>query len=265
MEEQKDISRSISEKLSDSKTVDALNHLLDRLTELHESGVMDSFIQTVQAVTFMKDGLTDTMVSKNATALADLVEIASEAASPEVLATVKELKNVHRAGKLKDLFEITDTISFMFNSATEKMMERNAAMMGGLMDVANESADPSIVEAVRSLKELQKSGNLKALTETSYMLTFLTNSMTESIVQRTATFMATFVEEVATPHVQDLLRSMTKCMLKTVQQFTIEPPKPGIRNLISTMKDHEVQMGLIFMAALAKNMHQCMTESYSGI
>jgi uncharacterized protein YjgD (DUF1641 family) len=244
--------------------MEALDYLVDRITELHEKGVLDSFMQTLQTITFFKDSLTDPMVTKNASMMANLMEVTAEAASPEILESIKELKNVYRSGKLRDLFEITDNISFMFNSTTEKMMERNAAMMGELYNIANEAADPEMVEAVRELKNLQKSGNLKTLSDASYMLAFMSNSVTGSMVQRIASFLAAFVEEVSTPQAQDILRSLTKSMSKTIQDFATQPPQPGIRSLISVMRDPEVQMGIMFMAALAKNMRQCMVEIYSG-
>ncbi|NTU43572.1 MAG: DUF1641 domain-containing protein [Nitrospirales bacterium] len=256
--------RDIQERLSDPKTVETLNHLLDRLTELHQTGVLDSFAQTIQAVTFLKDGLTDTMVNKNASMISELMEVASEAASPEIKDSLRELKQIHRSGKLRDLFDLTDNISFLLNSTTEKMLERNASIMGELYNIANEAADPDMAEAVRELKNLQKSGNLKTLSDASYMLAFLSNAVTDSMVQRIASFGATFVEEVATPQIQDILKSTTKCLASTIQQFAAVPPQPGIKSLAKVMTDPEVQMGMIFMATLAKNMHQCMVSTYTG-
>lgn len=264
MEEAKSINESLSERLSKPATIEAIDHLLDRLIELHQTGVLDSFLQTIQAVTFLKDGLTDALVSKNASLMSDLMEMTAEAASPELLDSLRELKKIHRAGKLKDLFEITDSISFMFNSTTEKIMARNAEIISELFNVADEAADPSMAEAVRELKNLQKSGNIKTLSDASYMLAFLFNSMTGSMVQRIASLIAAFVEEVSSAQVQDIMRSMTRCLSKTIEEFTQRPPKPGVRNLFAVMKDPEVQMGLMFMAGLAKNMHKCMIETYSG-
>jgi uncharacterized protein YjgD (DUF1641 family) len=252
--------RDIQERLSDPNTVETLSHLLDRLTELHQTGVLDSFMQTIQAVTFMKDGLTDTMVSKNASMMSDLMEVAAEAASPEIKESLRELKQIHRSGKLRDLFDLTDNISFLLNSITEKMLERNAAMVGELYDIAAEVADPDMREAVRELKNLQKSGNLKILSEASYMIAFLSNSVTDSMVQRIASFGSAFVEEVSAAQLQDALKGMSKCLSITIEQFNATPPKPGLRNLLAVMKDPEVQTGMIFMATLAKNMHKCMLQ-----
>lgn len=204
MEGDKNISEALASKLSNPKTIEALGYLVDRVTELHATGVLDSFMQTIQAITFLKDSVTDPMVTKN------------------------------------------------------------ASIIGELYNIANEAAEPAMAEAVRELKNLQESGNLKTLAEASYTLAFMYNSVTDSMVQRIASFLAAFVEEVSTPHAQDILRSLTKCLSKTIQQFATQPPQPGIRNLVSVMRDPEVQMGLMFMAALAKNMQQCMVETYSG-
>lgn len=264
METDRNTSEALVEKLSNPATVNALNSLVDRLTELHETGVMESFFQTMQAVTFMKDGLTDTMVSKNASMAADLMTIADEAASPDVLGSLRELKEMNRTGKLKDLSAVADAASFMVNSTTDKMLERNAALAAELYTIANEAADPDMVEAVRELKKLQKSGNLKTLSEASDMISFLSNAATDTMVQRMASFVADFVEEVSAPHITDILRSSTNCISQTIQQFANDPPKPGIKNLVSTMFDPEVQMGMMFMATMAKNMHKCMIQTYSG-
>lgn len=262
MEKGKDVQSALNEKLTNEKTIEALNNVLDRITELHSTGVMDSFIQTAQSITFMKDSLTDAMVNKNAVVLSDLMEIASEAASPEVLETVRELKKIHKAGKLKNLFEITDTVSFMFNSTTEKMIERNATMLGELHRIADATADPLVAESIRELKDLQKSGNIKSLAEASYMFAFLYNTVTDSMIQRMAGFIATFIEEVSTPMVQDVLKSMTRSLSKTMQEFKESPPEPGIRNVLKTLRDPEVQKGLLFMSAFAKNMYNSMAKTH---
>ncbi|MDA8156853.1 MAG: DUF1641 domain-containing protein [Actinomycetota bacterium] len=264
MEEGKNKGTELADRLSDPETVKALTNLVDRLTELSQTGVLDSFFQTVQAVTFMKDGLTDTMVNKNAAMASTLGEIASEAASPEILDTVREVKKIHRAGKVKDLFDLTDTIAFMLNSTTEKMIERNAVVMEKLYAMADEAAAPETLAALKTLKELQRSGNLDKLAEAAYMISFMTNAATDSMVQRMASFVSAFVEEVSTPDVTDILRNTTKCVLSTIAQFSHEPPKKGLGNVISTMRDPEVQKGMIFMATLAKNMQKCMLEAYSS-
>ncbi len=258
------VNEALLEKLSDEKSIDALNNLLDRVTELHETGVLDSFLQVVQGVNFMKDSLTDTMVNKNASMLSNLVEVAAEAASPEVLETIKELKNIHRSGKLKDLFEVTDNIAFLLNSATDKILERNAAMLGELINVANEASDPSMAEAIREIKQLQKSGSLKALAEASYMVAFMTDSLDDSMVERLASFAASFIEQVSTPQMQDILKATTNAVSETITNFYKVPSKPGFINLISMLNNKEIQSGLMFMARMSKNIQKAMIKHYSG-
>lgn len=255
---------SLVEKLSNPETVGALTRLVDRVTELHETGVLDSFFETVQAITFAKDAMTDTMVGKNASMMAGLMEIASEAAGPEILDSVRELKEIHRSGKLRDLFEVTDSISFLLNSATERMLEKNAKVIGELYSMGAELADPDMIEAVRELKNLQKSGNLKALAEASSMIAFLANVMTDTMVQRIAVFGSSFVEHISATDINVLLKSATKCISDTVSQFSQHPPKPGLKSLLAAMRDPDVQKGLLFMTNLAKNLQLCLTEAYSA-
>ncbi|MDA8089793.1 MAG: DUF1641 domain-containing protein [Nitrospiraceae bacterium] len=263
MEEGKNAGTQLAEKLSDPATVNALSSLIDRLTELQATGTMDSFFQAIQAIGFMKDGMTDTMVNKNAAMAESLMEIASEAASPEIMESLKELKAIHRSGKLKDLFELSDNISFMMNSTTTKMLERNAEIAEALYSIAHEAADPSMIEAVRELKNLQKSGNLKTLAEASYMVSFMRNAVTDTMVQRLAAFGSAFVESVSDPRLNGILKSATTCMTRTVQDHASNPPKPGLKGLFATMRDPEVQQGMHFMMTLAKNMRNCMMDAYN--
>jgi uncharacterized protein YjgD (DUF1641 family) len=220
---------TLTERLSEPKTMDALSHLLDSLTKLHEDGTLDSFIETVQTISSMKDRSQDEAFNQG---------------SP--------------------MSTVTDVITFMTNSVNDKMLEHNAEMMGELLVIANEAADPCMVDAIRELKRLQKSGNLKTLSEASDMVAFMSNAVTDTMVQRLTTLIAAFVEEISTPHVQDSLISMTKCLSMTVQEFAVNPPKPGVKNMLKVMKDPEVQQGVIFMSTLAKNMHRCMIDTYSG-
>jgi uncharacterized protein YjgD (DUF1641 family) len=220
---------TLTERLSEPKTMDALSHLLDSLTKLHEDGALDSFIETVQTISAMKDRSQDAAFNQG---------------SP--------------------MSTVTDVITFMTNSVNDKMIEHNTEMMGELLVMANEAADPCMVDAIRELKRLQKSGNLKTLSEASDMVAFMFNAVTDTMVQRLTTLIAAFVEEVSTPHVQDSLISMTKCLSMTVQEFAVNPPKPGVKNMLKVMKDPEVQQGVIFMSTLAKNMHRCMIDTYSG-
>ena len=66
METDRNKSETLVEKLSNPATGKERKSIGDRLNELHETAVMGSFFQTMKAVTFMKDVLTDTMVNKNA-------------------------------------------------------------------------------------------------------------------------------------------------------------------------------------------------------
>ncbi|MHB8173702.1 MAG: DUF1641 domain-containing protein [Nitrospirota bacterium] len=219
----------LTEKLSQPKTVEALLQAIDSLTKLHESGALELLAQASKAI-------------PAATAGAVSVPDSSDVA-------VADLKNV---------------ISLMSNAVTEKMVERNAIMMGELLSIADEAADPSMLEALKDLKRLQTSGNLKALVEASDMLGVVFNAVTDTMVQRMASLLASFVEELASPQILDSMKGMTTCLSKTINEFAINPPKPGIKSLVTLMREPDVQMGMMFMATLAKNMRNCMIDSYSG-
>lgn len=219
--------KSLTDKLCEPRTTEALTQALDTLTKLHESGALDSFVQAVQA--FSVAG--------------------AQAEAPK---------------QNPAMSQVAEVVSLMTNALTDRMVEQNAAMMGELLNIAHESADPCVADALREVKRLQTSGNLKVLSEASDMVAFLSNAVTDTMVQRLTTLIATFVEEISTPHVQDSLRSMTECLFKTVHQFAVDPPKPGMKTLIGTLRDPEVQMGMMFMATLAKNMHRCMIDTYEG-
>ncbi len=216
---------TLTEKLSQPNTAEALLQAVDALTKLHESGALELLAQAAKAIPGTNAGV------------------------PAEDAAIADIKNV---------------ISLMSNSVTEKMVEHNAIMMGELLAIADEAADPCMLDAVRELKRLQKSGNLKTLSEASDMLAVISTAITDTMVQRMASLIAAFVEELASPHILDSMKGMTTCLSKTINEFATNPPKPGIKSLVSLMREPDVQMGMMFMATLAKNMRNCMINTYSG-
>lgn len=204
MNEERQGSEALAEKLSDPATVVALNTLVDRLTEFHESGVMDSFFQTMQAISLVREGMTDSMVNNNASMACGLGEVAIEAAGPEVL------------------------------------------------------------EALRDLKQLSRSGNLKILVQAADVLALMSNAITDGMVQKIASIVCSMAEDVTTPHTANILKGTITGVSRTIRHHAAHPPKPGIINLLAAMRDPEVQAGLIFMTTLAKNMHQGMIQAYKG-
>ncbi len=204
MKEERQGSEALAEKLSDPATVTALNSVVDRMTELHESGVMESFFQTMQAISLMRNAMTDSMVNNNASMACELAEIGVEAAGPELL------------------------------------------------------------DALREMKQLSRSGNLKILVQAADVLALMSNAINDSMVQKMASMVSALAEDITSPHTANILKSTIKGVSKTVQHHAAHPPKPGILNLLSAMRDPEVQAGLMFMTTLAKNMHQCMIQTYTG-
>lgn len=58
---------------------------------------------------------------------------------------------------------------------------------------------------------------------------------------------------------QCMIQGMGECAVKTMQQFAKEPPKPGLRKLISAIRDPDVQKGLLFLVTFARNMPGCIS------
>lgn len=249
----------------DPKAIESLNELLGRVSELQKSGAMDSLLQTLKAFSpspaDSAPAVGDEQKPEVGSTLSDTVR---ELSSPEVVNSLKELKEVYRSGKLKDISEVMDVIPLVLNTLTEKMLERNITMGASLLKIANEAADPEMIDAVREIKNLQKTGNLKILTESSYLVGLMANVVTDSMVQRLVSVLSAFVEEVSTPQMQNILRSTTKCMSQTIQEFSTEPPAPSISNLLSLMRDPEVRMGMLFMATMSKNMYKSLMETYNN-
>jgi uncharacterized protein YjgD (DUF1641 family) len=48
---------------------------------------------------------------------------------------------------------------------------------------------------------------------------------------------------------------------KTMQQFMEDPPKPGMKAILSAVRDPDVQKGILFMTSMAKNLSKCMAEA----
>ncbi|MDX9714684.1 MAG: hypothetical protein RBT37_04560 [Dissulfurispiraceae bacterium] len=244
----------------DPETLKALNELLSKVSDLQKSGAMDTLHKMLDSIPVCSRA-GETAVKQQGHSLNEAL---TELSSPEIINSIRELKEVYRSGKLKDLFEMTDAVPLFLNTVTEKMLERNISMAGTLLKIANEAADPAMIEAVREIKNLQKTGNLKLLSESSYLIGLVANVVTDSMVQRLVTVLSAFVEEVSTPQMQDILRSVTKCMTKTIKEFANTPPEPNLSNILRIMRDPEVRMGMMFMASLSKNMYNSLTENYNN-
>jgi uncharacterized protein YjgD (DUF1641 family) len=69
------------------------------------------------------------------------------------------------------------------------------------------------------------------------------------------------LENISTREIDIMLKGMQTTAAKTMKQFMESPPKPGLGNLIKAMRDPEVQKGILFFTAFAKNLTQCMSET----
>jgi uncharacterized protein YjgD (DUF1641 family) len=69
------------------------------------------------------------------------------------------------------------------------------------------------------------------------------------------------LENVLTSEMNCLIKGMEKCAVISMKHIMENPIKPGIKNVISAMRDPEVQKGLLMMTIFAKNLSQGMSEA----
>jgi len=59
------------------------------------------------------------------------------------------------------------------------------------------------------------------------------------------------------------LKGLEHSAVKTMQEFMIHPFEPGMRNVVASLRDPEVQKGMLFMTTLLKNLNQHMLQTVS--
>lgn len=69
------------------------------------------------------------------------------------------------------------------------------------------------------------------------------------------------LENMAAKEMDYIIKGMQKCIVRTMQQFAEKPPEPGLRNILAAMRDPEVQKGILFMTAIARNLTKCISEA----
>ena len=69
------------------------------------------------------------------------------------------------------------------------------------------------------------------------------------------------LENIAGREMDIMLKGIQSTAAKTMQQFMERPPKPGISQVMKAMTDPEVQKGILFFTAFAKNLSKCMADA----
>ena len=182
----------------------------------------------------------------------------------------KITKETHETVKeLREKFERDETLTLLKKVGDNiptfvELLNVMEAVKGLMTDVSpaigkiSKEVTPSInmlresLEKDEALELLQKTGeNIGTFNK---LLDFLNNFEKEGKLDFT-------LEKASAKEMDYMMIGLQKTLLLTVKQYAEMPPKPGIKNLLSAMKDPDVQKGILFMTAMAKNLSRCLTEA----
>src|SRR3990172_7943075 len=65
----------------------------------------------------------------------------------------------------------------------------------------------------------------------------------------------------STKEIEYMLKGMLRCLSKAMQEIAAKPPQPGIRNLLSAIRNTEVQKGILLMTIFARYLPQSIYET----
>ncbi len=178
----------------------------------------------------------------------------------EISPTITELREIYEKDEtltlVKKAGENIPTFLELLN-----MMEVAKGLMNDLMPAVGKISKevmPSINMLRESLEKeevldlLQKAGeNINVFNK---LLDFLNKFDKSGTLDYT-------LENVGRKEIDILLKGIQTTAAKTMQQFMEKPPQPGIGNLMKAMTDSEVQKGLLFLTAFAKNLSKCMSDA----
>ena len=73
------------------------------------------------------------------------------------------------------------------------------------------------------------------------------------------------LENIVAKETDVMIRGIQATASKTMLQFMEDPPKPGLKNIFKAIRDPEVQKGILFLTAFAKNLSQCMSDASTDL
>ncbi|MBM4141105.1 MAG: DUF1641 domain-containing protein, partial [Nitrospira sp.] len=62
-----------------------------------------------------------------------------------------------------------------------------------------------------------------------------------------------------------MMIGMQKCAVRTMQEIAEKPPKSGLKGIFASLRDPEVQKGIMIMTAFARNMSLSLSETIQGL
>jgi len=178
----------------------------------------------------------------------------------EISPVVKDIREVYERDETLDLvMKVGENIPTFLELL--KLMEVTRGLAGDLMPAMGKISK-EVMPSINALREsfereevlnlLQKAGdNIDVFNK---LLGFLSN------LDKSGTLDFT-LKNVGGKEMGILLRGMQTTAVKTMEQYMEKPPRAGMGKLIGAMMDPEVQKGLLFLTAFAKNLSRCMAEA----
>jgi len=182
----------------------------------------------------------------------------------------KITKETHETVKeLREKFERDETLTLLKKVGDNiptfvELLNVMEAVKGLMIDVSpaigkiSKEVTPTInmlresFEKDEALQLLQKTGeNINTFNK---LLDFLGS------FDRSGTLDFTLVN-ASTKEIEYMLKGMLRCLSKAMQEIAAKPPQPGIRNLLSAIRNTEVQKGILLMTIFARYLPQSVYET----
>jgi uncharacterized protein YjgD (DUF1641 family) len=188
---------------------------------------------------------------------------AFEKISKDIQPTIKDLREKFEGDESLELVKkVGDNIPTFLT-----LMNLMDTVKGMIEDFAPviEKISKDTMPTVNMLREsFEKEETLELLKKTGENITTF-NKLMDFLnkFEKTGTLDFT-LENVLTSEMNCMIKGMEKCAVISMKHIIENPIKPGIKNVISAMRDPEVQKGLLMMTIFAKNLSQGMSEAIKG-
>ncbi len=269
--------KGLVEQMEHPGTATHLQELLQQVETL------DEVAKTIHA---FRDSQTDAMIERLAATVERLGSLADEIARPEAFEALRGAMNqvteLSRSGALDALAQMAALASAARDSMNESLVERTAGNLEQLGSLVSEAAKPDVIEALHGslhqLTELHRSGALDALTQLAMVTVAVKNSLTDSLVERSADTLgkvAEIAEEVlkadlmrAMPALQELVNSGSLQILTQMATFVgsashaftdsiVERVLTIVENLTSRLVNPQIQD---LIGAMVEGTHTTMED-----
>jgi uncharacterized protein YjgD (DUF1641 family) len=146
------------------------------------------------------------------------------------------------------------------DALSDQMVERLAITAGNVAEIADRLNDPDTRDAVHTLLDeltsLHRSGGLVSLFELVDLLNVARNAMTDSMIERLASFAEHMVTNVANEETADLFQTFATALFDAQKKAEAQPVRGGLLSVMRLMSAPETQASLNFLMAFAQGLQR---------